>query len=244
MEEVPKAPLGVTVVALPYVSKSGFFGATVQSLVTAILSRGLQMCKFLFLGDHTQVHARNMACKDAVEIGAEWLFFIDSDMDFPPDTLNRLKALDADIACTDMWSRGWPSFRTVMRFGPPDPATGLKPSVPLPDDATGVHDIDCCGMACTLIKVSMLRRWQEMHPDEPWFWTGKHGEDAMFCFAMKEHLGATIRADLDIVAGHWGVTRMIGQDYTRDAKNQPMSVSDAEMLRRNGVKNLPVKETV
>lgn len=226
-------PPGVTLVALPYVTKHGFYGATVQSLVTGILAGGFRMCKFLFLGDHSQVYARNMACKDAVEIGAEWLLFLDSDMDWPVDTLSRLKALDSDIACTDMWSRGWPSFRTVMRLGEPD-STGMKPCVSLPDTESGIVETDVCGMACTLIKVSLLRAMKEKYGDQPWFYAERHGEDASFCFKAKD-MGATIKCDLGIVAGHWGSTRMCGQDYTRDVKNQPMSVSDPEMLKRNGV---------
>ena len=151
--------------------------------------------------------------------------------------MERLKSLDVDIACTDMWSRGWPSFRTVMVLGEPD-ETGMKASVPLPDDATGVQDIDVCGMACTLIRVSLLKKYREDFPDQPWFWAGRHGEDAQFCFNAKA-IGATMKCDLGIVSGHWGTTRMAGQDYTRDAKNQPMCVSNVEMMKRMGAKNLP-----
>lgn len=239
MAEVDKVPVGVTIVALPYISKSGFFGATVQSLVTGILGGGFRMTKFLFLGDHTQTHARNMACKDAVDIGAEWLLFIDSDMDFPPDVLKRLKACDADIACTDMWSRGWPSFRTVMRLTEPR-EDGLRQSVPVPGEQHGIQSVDLCGMACTLIRVSLLKKMAEKYPDQPWFWSGQHGEDATFCFKAHE-IGATVKCDFDVVAGHWGTTRMAGQDYTRDPKNQPMKVdpSSQEMLNRMNAANQP-----
>lgn len=238
-EAIPQAkmPPGVTLVALPYVSKSGFFGATVQSLVTAILGGGFRMVKFLFLGDHPQVHARNMACRDALDIGADWLLFIDSDMDFPNDTLPKLKACNADVACTDMWSRGWPSFRTVMRLDGVDEA-GKRRAVPVPGWPSAVEDVDVCGMACTLIRTSLLREMKEKFPEQPWFWSADHGEDATFCFKAKE-LGATMKCDFSIVAGHWGTTRMAGQDYTRDAANQPMSVSEPEMMRRMGVRNLP-----
>lgn len=231
-----KLPPGVTLIALPYTSKEGFFGAFVQSLVTAIFSKTLGKVKVMFIGDHTQVAARNAACRDALEFGAEWLWFIDSDMDFPPDTLARLKALDADIACTDMWSRGWPSFRTVMRLGEPT-LDGQKACYPLGDDATGVQKIDCCGMACTLIRVSLIERMREHFKDQPWFWSGAHGEDATFCFKASE-VGATMKCDLDVVAGHWGTTRMAGQDYTRDARNQPMKPEEIGMLKRMGVRNL------
>lgn len=236
MGEVHKVPPGVTLVALPFVSKQGFTGATTQSLILSILAGGLKMCKFLFLGDHSQVQARNTACEDALAIGAEWVFFVDSDADFPVDTLERLKACDADIACADMWSRNIPSFRTVMRMGPPD-EHGSKAASPVPGNPTGVEDIDLCGMHCTLIRTSILTKMKERFTDQPWFWVAGHGEDATFCFNAKE-VGATIKCDFSIMSGHWGVARMAGQDWSRDAKNQPMSVANVEMMRRMGVKNL------
>ena len=223
-------PPGVTLVALPFVSKQGFSGATTQSLILGIIAGGFRMCRFLFLGDHLVGKARNAACQDSIDIGAEWLFFIDSDADFPADTLSRLKACNADIACTDMWSRNIPSFRTVMRLEAPD-ETGKRRAIPY--SGIGIEDVDLCGMHCTLIRADLLKR---MAP--PWFWTADHGEDATFCFNAKE-AGATIRCDFGITAGHWGVARMAGQEWSRDARNQPMWLSDMEMMRRMDVKGLP-----
>jgi len=227
---------GVTLVALPYVSKLGFTGATMQSVVLGILGGGFKLCRFLFLGDHSQIAARNAACEDAIKHECEWLFFIDSDADFPVETLNRLKAVDADIACTDMWARNIPSFRTVMRLSEPD-ENGGRMCVPVPGTPTGVEDIDVCGMHCTLIKVSLLKKMQEANPEYPWFSGGTHGEDAAFCFRALE-LGASIKCDFGLMAGHWGVARMAGQDWSRDAANQPMKVANIEMMKRMGAKNL------
>ena len=236
MGEMDKVPPGVTLVSLPFVSKQGFTGATTQSLILAILAGGLSMSKFLFLGDHSQVQARNVACEDAITIGADWVFFVDSDADFPVDTLKRLKACDADIACADMWSRNIPSFRTVMRMTGKD-ENGMAMAVPVEGTPEGVEDIDLCGMHCTLIKTSLLKLIKEKYPDRPWFWVANHGEDAMFCFTAKE-VGATIKCDFSIMSGHWGVARMAGQDWSRDAKNQPMSIANMEMMKRMNVRNL------
>jgi hypothetical protein len=234
LSNVEQVPKGVTSIALPFVSKQGFTGATTQSLILGILAGGMKMSKFLFLGDHSQVQARNVACQDAIDIGSEWIWFIDSDADFPVDALARLKACDSDIACTDMWSRNIPSFRTVMRLEVID---GDRAGVPVPGNPTGVEDIDLCGMHCTLIKVSLLKKIKDAFPESPWFWNGKNGEDAEFCFKAKD-LGAKIKCDFSIMSGHWGVARMAGQDWSRDAKNQPMHVANMEMMKRMGVKNL------
>ena len=237
---------GRTLVALPYVSKLGFNAAFVQSLAAAILKGGLSPARIMWLGDHMIPDARNAACETAIAENAEYLFFIDSDMDFPHDTLPKLKAADADIACTDMWSRGWPSFRTVMRNQPPI-ADGLIQSVPVKDEdlppvgERGVEEVDMCGMACTLIKVDFLKKFKTHFTDQPWFWTARHGEDATFCFNAKS-IGAVIKCDFSLVAGHWGVCRNVGQDFTRDARNQPMAISEEPMMRRMGVHHLPHQE--
>lgn len=238
-----KVPPGCTLVALPGVSKHGPAWAMFRSVVLAILAGGFRMCKFLFLGDHSQIGARNAACEDAINEGFEWLLFVDDDADFPVETLERLKATGADIACADMWSRNIPSFRTVMRLTGKD-SEGKATAVPVSDSIAarkGVEDVDVCGMHCTLIRTSLLVRMREHFKDQPWFWSAKHGEDATFCFNAKE-IGASIKCDFGITAGHWGVARMAGSDWSRDARNQPMNIANLEMMKRMKTRNLPKEE--
>jgi len=71
-----------------------------------------------------------------------------------------------------------------------------------------------------------------------WFQSASHGEDASFCFLAKEMCNALIMCDFGITAGHWGVLRLVGQDFTRDASNQPMAVANPEMLLRTGATNI------
>lgn len=214
MEEVRQAT-GLTLVALPYVSKDGFAGACVKSLLDFAASG--HNVKFHLIGDSTQVWARNEACREAMRVGAEWLWFVDSDQDFPPYALGRLKAVGADVACADMWSRTWPSFRIVIRLGERG-ESGLRKSESVPDsEAVGIKAISYCGMGCTLIRVSVLERMKERFP-EPWFWTAEHAEDATFCFKVLE-IGGSVKCDFGVKSGHWSYCRMMGQEFTRDRKN-------------------------
>lgn len=210
MEEVRQVP-GLTLVALPYVSKDGFTGPTVRSIINAFASGSLGRVSFTMIGDKTQIYARNEACKQAIALGAEYLFFVDSDQDFPVDALERLKRVDSDVACADMWSRGWPSFRIVFH---PDDVDGKYR--PMPDEeAEGVKDVGFCGMGCTLIRVSILKRMLEKYPDQPWFWAAHNGEDATFCFKVRD-IGGTVKCDFSLKSGHWSTCRMMGQPFTRD----------------------------
>lgn len=244
MSEAPKKlPPGATLVALPYVSKSGFDGATVSSLIYSLIYNGMPRCLFCFYGDYTISHARNAAASDALARGAEWLLFIDSDMDFPTNTLEFLKALDADIACPDMWSRNWPSFRTVLEYDKKVRWPKKKQLIPVGggEKVEGKRDVDCCGMACTLIKVSLLRKFEKSGVMP--FQMSEHGEDAAFCIVAKQKYKAKIRCDFGIVAGHWGRARMSGQDFTRDARNQVGQVADPDFMKRMGARNVDAVQT-
>jgi len=232
---------GVTLLALPYVSKTGFSGATMSSVVLSAFSGGMKRVKVLFLGDHSQIHARNASAQSACDDDCEYLWFVDSDMDFPANTLERLKACDADIACTDMWSRNIPSFRTVMRLREEDGKQQFAavdiPPIKKPIEEPNVQDVDACGMACTLIRVSLLKKFLEA--DHLWYEGSIHGEDVSFCIRAKQAFGATIKCDFGLMAGHWGQARMAGQDWTRDANNQMGKISMMDMMARMGVRNLP-----
>lgn len=230
-------PAGSTLVALPYVSKVGFTGPTTGSLLFNAIYGGFPRCGFQFYGDNSVVGARNAAAQDAIRHGFEWVFFVDSDMDFPVGTLKLLQGLNADIACVDMWARNWPSFRTVLHYGKDD--KGKKQLVPFEGrgEELGVQDIDCCGMACTLVRTELFKKFAK----KKWmpFTMGVHGEDAAFCILARQKFKATMKCDFRVVAGHWGVTRNTGQDYTRDARNQPGALADPAYLARMGARNIP-----
>ena len=211
MGEVHQAN-ALTLVALPYVSKDGFSGPTVRSLLEAVASGKFGRFSVMFVGDKTQVMARNDACRKAIEISADYIFFVDSDQDFPADTLSRLKAVDADVACADMWARTVPSYRLVF-----EPEKTGERFEPVKDDVTdGIRDIGYCGMGCTLIRTSIVRRMEKKFPDQPWFWAAHNGEDATFCFKVRD-MGGTVQCDFGIKSGHWnGSIRMMGQPFTRE----------------------------
>src|ERR1041384_5818212 len=54
------------------------------------------------------VSARTFCVQDAMEKGATHIFFIDSDMSFPPDTLERLLAHDKEIVTVEYNRRKLP----------------------------------------------------------------------------------------------------------------------------------------
>lgn len=65
--------------------------------------------------------ARNMGVNFANEIGAEFLLFIDSDIIFPRDALQRLLARDVDVVGAT-YSRRTPPLHALGKIHPQQPA--------------------------------------------------------------------------------------------------------------------------
>lgn len=149
------------------------------------------------------VEARNIAVKDAIDKGTEFLCFLDDDVMVSNHTLPRMFY--------------------AMRENPDwDLITGIVPTkdigVPVPcvyrDGVSGpfmdwvfpeVFPIDACGLAYCLIRMEKVREMPE-----PWFawpkWQDGEiyrevGEDIYFTRKLKE-MGGTLMADGGILCGH------------------------------------------
>lgn len=112
---------------------------------------------------------RNICVTQAVETNASHLFFVDADVEFPPDTLVKLLHADKDIIGATYNKRSWPP-RPILDIRKEDMPDGLCKSNAMP---TGV----------LLIKTDVFRKITQ-----PWFayqftegqeeWVG---EDIYFC---------------------------------------------------------------
>jgi len=165
-------------------------------------------------GDGSLVYvSRNALCQEAVEGDYTHLFFVDSDMVFPPKTLTWLLAHDKDIATAVCYARGGnhePQVYTDMK-----PATKKRGAVAVrATDVDGVFPIKACGMAVCLIKVDLIRKMFEngINPFEPF---GGMGEDFSFCVRAQK-LGASMIADGTFPIGHIGTYIYTKKDWIRD----------------------------
>lgn len=105
------------------------------------------------------VSARTFCVQDAIEKKATHIFFIDSDMNFPPDTLKRLLAHDKDIVTVEYNRR---------RLPPESVTTPLEER-----SETELYKARNIGGGCLLIKLSVFEKLEK-----PWFNFGR-GKDGM-----------------------------------------------------------------
>ena len=158
--------------------------------------------------------ARNDFCEMAVTQGYDYIMFIDSDMVFPSNVINKLIALDADVATAVCYGRTGnhaPQVYSEMK-----PATWFRknPISKRCDNVDGIFEIKGCGMACCLIGVGLIREMlkRNIRPFEPF---NGLGEDFAFCVRARK-LGAVMLADGSIPIGHIGEAIYTKEDWVKD----------------------------
>lgn len=136
---------------------------------------------------------RNYVVQQFLQSGLEWLWFLDTDVEFAPDTLDRLLEATKDgerkIVSAPYWTEDENGpFVVWYRLDP----EGFRAYAEIPE--SGVVQLAACGMGCCLIHrdvfASMVK--DRHNPDDPWVWfshdlvemaTGpiRAGEDFSFC---------------------------------------------------------------
>lgn len=164
--------------------------------------------------------ARNWAAKQALELEADYLMFLDDDVLVPPHALKMLLDSDKDIVAGLVIIRGYPFEVMAFRFkGPGELALfsdlPMEPFVWTEDELKYASEngmvlpteklaplvpVDAVGFSCCLIKMDVIKK---MKP--PYFMTGfNHTEDVYFCLkALRtEGLNPSIYLNTEIQCGH------------------------------------------
>ena len=151
--------------------------------------------------------ARHTLAKKAIDDGFDRVMWLDSDMVFEPDLLNRLSAdLDQglDFVTAVYFSRKTPINPIVYEVCHPTPLKdgGTFPTVKsfqeVPD---GLFEIEGCGFGAAMMTTDLIRRVLPL----PFYPMDRYGEDLSFCRKARE-IGAKLYCDGRIKLGHIGTT--------------------------------------
>jgi GT2 family glycosyltransferase len=149
--------------------------------------------------------------KHALAIEAEYILFVDTDMTFPSDALNKLLALNKDIASVTYNFRRQPLCSVVKLLEEydedyQDVEIGTEQPIPL-EKIKNPFRVGAAGTGFMLIKTEVFKNLPH-----PWFFfdfedesIGKPpiGEDIWFCNKAREK-GYEIWVDPSIKVGHIG----------------------------------------
>lgn len=145
-------------------------------------------------------YGRERLMANALKAEATHILWLDDDMTFPPDTLQRLLAHDKDFVAAQGVTKKVPAEPTAM---------ALDGNRCFSDKSkTGLEEIIHVGLAVALMKTdrlhalrapNFLQEWSEEHQ-------GYGGEDTYFCRKLRRELGVKIYLDHDLSreVGHVG----------------------------------------
>lgn len=159
------------------------------------------------------VHAaRNDLADAALEQGAKYVLWLDSDMVWNRDLLMKLEAAmaesKADIVSAMCWRRKPPIELVQYRvLEPDDEQDGLWRIAALDKPPDGIEEIAACGFGGVLMTTDILAAVKQMW-GKPFDYVPGLGEDLSFCYKARM-LGAKIVCDGRIRMGHIG-TRIYG----------------------------------
>lgn len=148
--------------------------------------------------------SRNDLALRAVQSDMDYVFWMDSDMQFPPDTLVRMVDVltknDLDIL-TGLYFRRVPPYSPVLfdRLEMRRNICSWSEFKELPDH---LFEIGGCGFGCVLMSTEVFLSVQAKHGNmfAP---MGNNGEDIAFCIRARD-CGYKIWCDPSIICGHVG----------------------------------------
>ena len=151
--------------------------------------------------------ARNMLAWEALDRGVERILWLDSDMIFPPDTMERLNA-DLDD--------GWDIVTGLYFTRKPPIRPLISKSLDIRKEAVSYLDypkdtvfpVAACGFGCVMMKTDVLRQIQE----PPFDLFPGVGEDYSFCHRANQ-VGAKMACDSRVKSGHIGMMVFGEQAY-------------------------------
>ena len=148
--------------------------------------------------------ARNYLATQAIKNEADFVFWLDSDMVFRPDTLSSmmetLKGNDLDIL-TGLYFRRVPPYSPVLykKLSIDGVKADFAEFDEIPDK---LFEVAACGFGCVLMKTDVFFDVQGKFGNmfAP---IGNNGEDVAFCWRARE-CGYKIYCDPSLVCGHVG----------------------------------------
>jgi len=143
-------------------------------------------------------------CLDAMREKCTHVLFIDSDMRFPHDMIERLLEHDLDIVATNCARRRMPTGPTAQIYK----ENGERELVYTMPETTGLQEVGSVGMGVMLIKANVFAALSEPWFETPWRHDkrGYIGEDVFFCKKARD-AGFKIWIDHDVSKeiGHIGM---------------------------------------
>jgi GT2 family glycosyltransferase len=158
--------------------------------------------------------ARNKLVKDAIDTGCTHVMFVDSDIVFPEDAINKLVEDDKDIVGGLYFRKQIPHLPTIHE------KDGERLLVPRTYPTTRPFEVFAIGTGFLMVKTEVFKKMPQ-----PWFYFGtykKHavGEDVYFCWKAQER-GYKVWCDPTFDLAHIGAYGFDKRDWEAEKDIEP-----------------------
>jgi len=130
------------------------FSYSLSNLVKLTTQMGIETHLF-FDASTILINQRESLIKQAIEVGSEWVLWLDSDMMFPPTVLMRLLAHNEDLVGCNYMKRSYP-FKTVAFTDTSD----WENWIPI-QYSNELVEAEAVGMGCVLMKTALFKELQK-----------------------------------------------------------------------------------
>jgi hypothetical protein len=130
------------------------FSYSLSNLIKLTTQMGIETHLF-FDASTILINQRENLIKQAIEVGSEWVLWLDSDMMFPPSVLMRLLAHNEDLVGCNYMKRSYP-FKTVAFTDTSD----WENWIPI-QYSNELVEAEAVGMGCVLMKTALFKELQK-----------------------------------------------------------------------------------
>ena len=168
------------------------FSYSLSNMIKLTTLMGIETHLF-FDGGTILINQRENLIKQAIEVGAEWVLWLDSDMMFPASVLMRLLAHNEDIVGCNYMKRSFP-FKTVAFTDTSD----WENWIPI-EYSNDLVDAEAVGMGCVLMRTKLFKELQKPYFEYTYQPTTEDwgGEDFTL-FKKFNKLGHTLKIDMNL----------------------------------------------
>lgn len=158
--------------------------------------------------------SRNKLATQAIQMDADYVLWLDSDMTFPPDTLARMvkTATENNIdILTGLYFRRVPPYSPVLFDRLEIKKNDICSWSEFETIPEGLFEVGGCGFGCVLVNTEVFLSVQSAY-NNMFAPIGNNGEDVAFCVRARG-CGYKIWCDPSLVCGHVGYSVINDQFY-------------------------------
>jgi len=168
------------------------FSYSLSNMIKLTTQMGIETHLF-FDSSTILINQRERLINQAIEVGSEWVLWLDSDMMFPPTVLMRLLSHNQNLVGCNYMKRSYP-FKTVAFTDTSD----WENWIPI-EYSNNLVDAEAAGMGCVLMKTELFKQLEK-----PYFEytyqpkTNDWGGEDFTLFKKFNKLGHTLKIDMNL----------------------------------------------